>query len=104
MENVVAWIAEAEPAEALPKLGAAFNTTFADTAALQMHLDVHKTYLPLHESAAEVLAGIAECRARTSELLNDIADVARAATGSRKHVVPWPQQSTPMTNVWRLQP
>lgn len=104
MESVVAWIAEANSAQALSKLGTALGETFANRAALKVYLEAHKTYMPVHESTAEVLAGIAECRARTAQLLNDIADVARGATGPRKHLAEWPQQSTVTTTVWQLKP
>ena len=104
MESVLAWIAEANSAEALSKLGIALSAKFANSAALKIYLEAHKTYMPVHERTAEVLAGIAECRARTAQLLNDIADVARGATGSPKHLVEWPQQSTATTKVWQLNP
>ncbi|HVT49617.1 MAG TPA: AAA family ATPase [Acidobacteriaceae bacterium] len=103
-ENVVGWIADAKRAVALSQLGTALGATFGNGAVLKTHLERHKTYLPLHECAAEVLAGIPECRARTSDLLNDMADVVRGASGPRKHLVPWPQQSTATTSVWRLKP
>lgn len=104
MESVVSWIAEAKPIEALSTLGTALGATFADSAALKVYLEAHKTYMPVHENAAEVLAGIAACRARATELLNDIADVARGATGVRKHLVEWPKQSTATTVVWQMRP
>lgn len=104
MENVVAWIADANGAEALSALGTALGTTFSNGAALKLHLEGHKTYMPLHECVAEVLAGIAECRTLIAELLNDIADVSRGAQGPPKHFVPWPQQTTVTTHVWRLKP
>jgi putative ATP-dependent endonuclease of the OLD family len=103
-ENVVAWIAEANAVEALKNLSTALGAAFPDGVTLKAHLEAHKTYIPLHESAAEVLAGIEECRARTRDLLNDIADVARGAAGARKHLVESTAEGTATTKVWRLKP
>jgi hypothetical protein len=104
MEHVLTWVAQANAAAAFPALGAALGVAFADGAALAAFLLDYKSYVPVHQKAAEVLAGIAECRSRACALLNDIADVSRGAAGARTHLAPWPQQSTASTQVWRLQP
>ena len=104
MEHVVSWIADADPGRSLPALETALGTGLPDRDALSAHLLHFKSYVPVHSSTAEVLAAVPACRARATELLNDLADVARRTHGAPQHLALWREQSTDDTRVWRLQP
>lgn len=104
LENVVTWISEADAEAARAALASALGVALPDSDALAQHLVVHKGYAPAHVAVAEVLARFPLCRTRTVELLNDVADVARAAPGERKHLVIWSEQTGNKTQVWRLKP
>jgi hypothetical protein len=78
--------------------------TIPDVAALVADLQTRKSYVPDHQAAAQALAAIPACRARTVELLNDIADVARGAVGDRARLVLERHLSSATTEVWQLAP
>lgn len=103
-EDVVGWIAEAGADAALTAIAEALGMTFADVEELSEYLQTKKSYAPAHHSVSEVIARIPACRTRTAALLNDIADVARAADGERKHLALSAEQSSASTRVWRLTP
>ena len=104
IEHVVSWIADADSGRSLSTLATALDTDLPNTAALSAHLLNFKSYLPVHSATAEVLAAIPACRARAKALLNDIADVARAAQGERKFLALSAEESTEYVKVWRLDP
>lgn len=104
MEHVVTWIAEGDEAESLSRLEAALGVPLADADALTKYLLGHKSYAPVHQAVVEVLASLPRCRARATELLNDFADVAGNVPGDRRHLAIWAAESTPQTQVVRLQP
>jgi putative ATP-dependent endonuclease of the OLD family len=104
MEDVIVWFADASWATASAAIGASLGETVVDGPSLRTHLLAHKNYAPLAVAVAEALAGIPACRTRISNLLNDIADIARNAPGARTHVQADVALSTPQTAVWRLVP
>ena len=104
MEHVVSWIADADAGQSLPILATEFSTALPNSGALSAHLLNFKSYSPVHNATAEVLAAVPACRARATALLNDIADVACRAQGERTHLALWAEESTEHTQVWRLQP
>ena len=103
IENVIGWIASADSATVLPVLSTALETPLPDRTALEACLLSKKSYSPTHQKTSEILSANAACRSRTAELLNDVADVARQAPGTRKRFAPWPEKSTNQMQVWRFQ-
>lgn len=100
MEHVVGWLADAD-GQALGELATVLDVPLSDTTALVNHLLQHKSYTPVHNAVAETLAAMPSCRARATDLLNDIADVARGASSALKHLQEWPEKSSASTRVWR---
>lgn len=101
-EHVVGWIVGAGADVALSAVSEALGVTFAGSDSLSAYLQTKKSYAPVHQSLCEVIARVPACRARTVELLNDLADIARGADGVRTHFALWVEQSSATTQVWRL--
>lgn len=101
-EHVVGWLTAAGADTSLAEVGKALGIVFDDFGALSAYLETRKSYAPAHHGVCEVIARIPACRTRTAALLNDIADVARGAEGTRLHLALWAEQSNEATHVWRL--
>ncbi len=74
IENVVAWIAEANSALVLPQLAAAHEAEIADLGGLITFLEARKSYAPTQEITSAVLMRDAACRRRAAQLLNALCD------------------------------
>ena len=74
IEHVVAWIASADEAYALPALGQALNETFNTRDELTQYLLARKSYAPTHETVATTLMANDACRNRTGTLLSSLSD------------------------------
>lgn len=77
MEHVVAWIAGANEAAMLTRLGTALGQTFANGSDLTAHLLSKKSYAPTHESVSVSLMADPICRERAKGLLNALCLVLR---------------------------
>jgi hypothetical protein len=99
---VIAWLADADSAKSYSALSAALGTQVGDADSLTQLLMQRKTYAPTQQLVCQVLAGIPSCRERATELLNDIADVARQADGARKHFIVTADPAFPAATTARL--
>jgi putative ATP-dependent endonuclease of OLD family len=104
MEDVIVWLAGAAWARSVGVLESGVGIQLPDAPALREYLLTIKSYQPHQIAVAEALAGIRECRERATALLNDLADVARGAPGTRLHLALDDERSTARTAVWRLRP
>jgi hypothetical protein len=104
IEEMIGWLASGDSAAILPLLNASLGTSLTDVAELPPYLLTQRSNSPTHQKVAEILSGNSSCRGRIGELLNDVADVARQAPGSRKRFAYWPEKSAAQTQVWRFQP
>ncbi|MEO1018067.1 MAG: AAA family ATPase [Pseudomonadota bacterium] len=77
MENVIAWVANADESKVLTALGLALETSFADSQAFSDYLLTQKSYAPTHENVAVILMANVACRKRAAQLLNSLYEVLR---------------------------
>ncbi len=105
MEHVVAWIAEADDANARAALGTALGQNFATTDELSAFLLTRKSYAPTQESAAVALMGNPACRARAARLLGTLCDVLRDPANTNTTLFARiAADSTPAMHVFRFSP
>jgi putative ATP-dependent endonuclease of OLD family len=77
MEHVVAWIAGANEAAMLTRLGGVLGHTLANGNDLTAHLLSRKSYAPTHEGVSVALMADPACRERAKGLLNALCSVLR---------------------------
>lgn len=105
LENVVAWIAEADEVNARAALGTVLAQNFETTDELSAFLLTRKSYAPTHESVAVTLMANPDCRARAARLLGALCDVLRAPSSTNTALFPRvPVDSTPEMHVFRFAP
>ncbi len=105
MEHVVAWIAEADEANARAALGTVLAQNFGTTDELRAFLLTYKSYAPMHESVAVTLMGNPACRARATRLLGGLCDILRTPANTNTALFPpIPADSTAEMHVFRFSP
>ena len=87
IERVIAWLAEADAAQAHFALSSALGAPIGDSDSLTKLLLQRKSYAPTQQIVCQLLAGITSCRDRATELLNDMADIARQSDAKPKHFI-----------------
>lgn len=74
IENVIAWIADANAAQVLPQIAEANGATIGNSAELSAFLEERKSYAPTQEITSAILMGEAACRKRAAQILNALCD------------------------------
>jgi energy-coupling factor transporter ATP-binding protein EcfA2 len=102
IERTIAWIAEANAITAFADLGTALGEELATPDALAAHFRSKKTYVPTHQTVAEILAADQKCLKRLQLLLGAISDIIRGlAQETPVFDLSYPE-STVATSVFRL--
>jgi putative ATP-dependent endonuclease of OLD family len=103
IEDVIIWFAKADASAALDAINTAISEPSTDYAALRVLLLKSKSYLPVQKAVAAALASNSLCRARMTNLLNEMADVGRGIQQDYALLAKRPDSSS-ATTVWDLRP